>query len=364
MSTSTVGYFNPNDYPLQVVISEHNLTLHLQPKQWVVDRTGKLVNDPILDRYVGKGRLSRASDPAKALDVVILQPVNKQPPPGALPNTYQHPVYAATGFVRDGNNQMIAVQATPTAPQPAVPPPVSYNPVKAMTVEEARRLRLIKPVKNVPEEAGVADTAGQPLSGDKTPSIQYAHDLVREKAAAPAQPQAIVAQPMTEAQAALVNNLHTATALDPESPEFANQAMNQAAKALQGQPAPTVVPPPPPPPTSAVLEKLTKPLSPPPIPTNPVPTVMTPAEFPDPVLTPEPTSPPNLVVEEELAPAHPPVEPPQKAPAVPSTAPVQSGTTCPLCPGQTFSSPGYLLRHINRKHPDRVETLMKQCGLV
>jgi hypothetical protein len=169
---------------------------------------------------------------------------------------------------------------------------------------------------------------------------------------------------MTESQAALVQNLHTATALDPESPNFANEAMVQAAKSLQGAPTPAVVPPPPPPPTSPVLEKLTRTLTPPPIPANPVPTVMTPAEFPDPVLTPEPASPPNLIVEEELDPVKPAAEPPPQAPAVHSDAPVQSGTTCPLCPGQTFSSPGYLLRHINRKHPDRVETLMKQCGLV
>ena len=33
LKTNVVGYFNPNDYPMQIVVAEHNLTIQLQPKQ-------------------------------------------------------------------------------------------------------------------------------------------------------------------------------------------------------------------------------------------------------------------------------------------------------------------------------------------
>jgi hypothetical protein len=88
---------------------------------------------------------------------------------------------------------------------------------------------------------------------------------------------------------------------------------------------------------------------------------MTPAELPEPVLTPEPLPAPSmLVVEDDLG-------KPEMKPAasveVPKSVPVES-PKCPLCPDQDFSAPGYLVRHINRKHPDRADALLKQLGLV
>jgi len=360
-NTNVVGYFNPNDYPMQIVIAEHNLTLQLKSKQWVVDRGGRIVNDPILDKYVGKGRLSRASDKAKLVEVVRLQAINRQVPPGQVPANYQHPVYQATGFVRDANGQMVAVQATSTAPQPTVPPPVSYNPVKAMSVEQARKLHLIRPVRQVSEDDGVPDTAGiAPIPGDRTPEIKYAVDTVREP-----KTQAVVAQPVTAEQSTLIEAMKTATTLDPESASFADDAAKLAVKASVASLIPQVVVPPPPPPSSeGLLTKLTKPFrasppTPPPIPTNPEPTEMIPIELPDPVLTPELTPMPALVVEEELGATATPA-----TAAVPVQGTVKPVTECPLCAGQSFSSSGYLVRHINRKHADRAETLLKQLGLV
>lgn len=359
-TTNVVGYFNPNDYPMQIVVAEHNLTLHLNPKQWIVGRSGAIVNDPILDKYVGKGRLSRASDKAKTVPLVRLEPLNKATPTGQVPANYQHPVFAATGFVRDANNQMQPVAMTPTAPQPTVPPPVSYNPVKAMTVEQARKLRLIKPTRQVDEDAGVPDTAGAPLPGDKLPPIKYAVDTTKE-----ALPATVIAAPMTAEQAALVETMKTAQTLDPEAPDFADKAVRIAAANPTAQPA--AVAPPPPPSSTGLFDKLTKPFQratiPPPLPTNPEPTVMTAAELPDPVLgqppTPAPAA-PALVVEDDLGHV---AEAPKAPVETPKTAPVET-PKCPLCPEQVFSAPGYLVRHINRKHPDRAEALLRQVGLV
>jgi hypothetical protein len=363
-TTTVVGYFNSNDYSMQLVISEHNLTLHLKPKQWVADRDGHIVNDPILDNYVGKGRLSRASDQTKQSPIVRLTTLNHVTPAGQAPTQYQHPVYQATGFVKDANGQMVAVRPQDTAPQPTVPPPASYNPVKAMSVEQARKLRLIRPTKNVPEDFGVTDNAGIPVSG--APEIKYAHDTTTEVPVP-----AVVAQPLTPEQAALVNNMQEAQKLNPESPTFVEEAAKQALQ-RQAQPAltppPAAVLPPPPPSSAALLSKLTKsvpPPIPPPIPAQPEPTVMTMNELPDPVLTPEappaPAPQPTLVVEEELGQ---PAAPAKATVVVPQEGTPKAVVKCPLCPNtKPFSTTGYLIRHINGKHGDRAPALLAQLGL-
>ena len=360
-TTNVIGYFNPNDYPMQIVVAEHNTTLHLNPKKWVTGRDGvSIINDPILDNYVGKGRLARASDKTKTVPVIRLRGVNATTPDGQTPNIYQHPVYSATGFVRDANGQMSAVMATPTAPQPTVPPPVSYNPVRAMSVEQARKLRLIKPTKQVSEDDGIPDTAGlSPIPGDRTPEIKYAVDTIRD-----AKPAIVVAAPLTGDQASIIERMNTAQTLDPESSDYADKAAAIAVAKAGVQPVRQTAPPPPPS-SSPLLEQLTKPHTnaavPPPFPTTPEPTVMTPAELPEPVLTPEPLpSPATLVVEDDLG--KPEIKPAASV-AVPKSVPVES-PKCPLCPDQDFSSPGYLVRHINRKHPERADALLKQLGLV
>jgi hypothetical protein len=363
-TTNVVGYFNPNNYPMQIVVAEHNVTLHLKSKEWVFDRDHRRVNDPILDKYVGKGRLSRASDQAQKVPVVRLKAVNRpQTVPNEAPANYQHPVFAATGFVRDANGQTAAVRPAPTAPLPTVPPPVSYNPVQAMSVEQARKLRLIKPTRQVSEDYGVPDNAGIPVSGDKIPAIKYAHDTTRE-----VQAPTVVAQPMTAEQAALVHTMQEAQALDPESSNFADAAAAAAVRAAAVQPTSAVIPPPPPPPSNELLKSLTKPapVLPPPLPAFPEPTMMTPTELPEPDLTSETPAPvpvpapSSLVVEEEIGQSATPV-----GVVAPAEGAVKLPTVCPLCAGkEPFSTPGYLVRHINNKHADRAPVLLKQLGLV
>src|SRR5258708_26647552 len=70
--TTVLGYFNPNDYPLQIPLRDLNIVLQLQPKDYVVDRSGPRVNDPRLDAYVGEGKLARAND-QRQQDVIFLR---------------------------------------------------------------------------------------------------------------------------------------------------------------------------------------------------------------------------------------------------------------------------------------------------
>ena len=367
LKTNVVGYFNPNDYPMQIVVAEHNLTIQLQPKQYIVDRAGRLVNDPILDKYVGKGRLSRAINQKQQTEVVKLVGVNHVAPSGQPATQFSHPVYSATGFIRDQNGQMSPVMATNTAPMPTVQPPVSYNPVKAMSVEDAKRLKLIKPTRPIKEDCGADDSTGAPLPGDRTPVIQYQTDTVREKTQP--LPEAL-AQPVTTAQAQLVQGLQMAQRIDPENPRVLDQ-VGQAVRNLPVNTMPEVmVQPSAPPPTPMDLLKK----APPPIPVNPAPTVMiTNAPLPEPEIG------DGLVVEEEIATTFDSVSadnvptaptrvavPPPPAEEVDEAGPATNAGTmkCPLCPSKDFNHPGYLKRHINNKHAAQATHLLQQVGLL
>ena len=58
--TNVKGYFNPNPYKVNVSISElGGMSVQLDPMQFILDRsTGRKINDPILDKYVGHKMLS------------------------------------------------------------------------------------------------------------------------------------------------------------------------------------------------------------------------------------------------------------------------------------------------------------------
>jgi hypothetical protein len=367
LTTSVVGYFNPNDYPMQIVVAEHNLTIQLQPKQYIVDRAGRLVNDPTLDRYVGKGRLSRATNPKQKVAVVKLISVNHVAPTGQPATQFTHPVYEARGFMRDANGQMVPVMAAPTAPVPTVAPPASYNPVKAMSVAEAKRLRLIKPTRQVREDYGVEDTNGAPIPGEKIPFIQCQTDTAKGQTGA--LPEAL-AKPLTAAQAQLAQGMQISQGINPESP----QVLDQVAQAVKNMPLGTqqeaMVQPTPPPPTPMGLLKSI----PPPIPTNPAPSIII-----QNTALPEPQLGDELIAEEEISPASeassvpaiptasvplPVMEDADAAPTGDEANPADPLLKCPLCPGKDFHHPGYLKRHINTKHQAQAEQLLQKAGLL
>lgn len=362
--TNVIGYFNPNDYPLQLVLSEFNVTLQLPPKSYVVDRGGRLVNDPYLDAYVGKGRLSRASDPKQQVEITLLRPVN-DPTPAPTPAPHQHSVSQASRFDTK-NGVVVPVQAVSTAPMPPTPPPQSYNPVRGMTVEQAKAMRLIKPTRPVPEDFGADESTGAPKAGQEIPTIRYATDTVRGRKPAPLP--AELAQPATPQQAAIVASLERAAATNPDDPNLLSGVARAAvAETLTPTAMPTLPPPqlteaapPPPPPVAPIPARVTAP----PIPVNPTPSQFT--QLPPPVLEEAPQG--GLVVEDELPGVGevPPVsateeiteadrvEAAQRVPPPPS----DESFVCGACKSTPFASKGLLLRHVRRFHKELETELM------
>jgi hypothetical protein len=59
VTTNVKGYFNPNPYRINVSISEPGIFVQLNPMEFILERgTGRKINDPILDKYVGYKMLS------------------------------------------------------------------------------------------------------------------------------------------------------------------------------------------------------------------------------------------------------------------------------------------------------------------
>jgi len=369
-STTTVGYFNSNDFPMQLLVSEHNLTINLKPKEWIFDRSTppRLVTDPILDGYVGKGKLSRASNPAKEAPIVCLTSVNAPPTPGQPAPVYTHAVTTAKSFVKDpATGQVRPVMAAPSTPVPTTAPPVSYNPVKGFSMAEARRLKLIRPTKAIAEDFGATETAsGAPRPGEQIPTIEYATDTTR-----PQPGSEVVAAPITADQHGVMEAMTKGVAtVSPDAEDVV--AATIAAVRNNPQSAVAVQQPPPLPAVSEAAARLLNPQKAsaiPPIPTNPTPTEII-AEGPDPAA---------MIVEEEIAGAVAPAPvapvaakkkaaalvpvPPvnEAAVAVTTAAPVaERRFQCPKCGTKPFNAPKYFKRHVNQYHPDEAAALVAQ----
>ena len=351
--TSVIGYFNPNDYPIKLDISAHNMVIMLEPKKYIIDRTGHMVNDPLLDSYVGKGRLSRASDPKQQVDIVFLRPVNPTPTPGQPGTAYTHAVSQATGFqVRDGRVQPVGMQPTAVAPA-QVPPPASYNPVRGMSIEEAKKLKLIRPTKPVPEDYGAEEGTGAPRSGQEIPEIKYATDT-GPRGRKPRPLPAELAQPATPAQAATIAALERAASANPDEVPIRPASgvapiVIPATGPIPGLPKPQLTE------TAAAPTRTA-----PPIPANPQPTQMMVAALPPPPVEEEG----GLVVDEEL-----PTDPTVVIESdLPTTASITAddatgGITCPKCDGHApFKNLGLYKRHIRRYHPTEESVLLAPFG--
>jgi len=136
-------------------------------------------------------------------------------------------------------------QRTPVMPKPMkMPEPeaASFNPVHGMTLEQAKKMRLVKPTRIVPEDYGAAESDGSPQHGGGIPEIKYATDTVRSKPTA--LPKELTQIPenakLSPAQIALAKNLAETAAAVPVStgadePGFGNPVVETAA-AMRAQP--------------------------------------------------------------------------------------------------------------------------------
>ena len=219
--TNISGYFNSNPWPLILWVSELNLQIQVAaapPNRFVQDDRGNRINDPILDKYCGQKMLQRevSQEPVPIL-------LFTRNPAAAKSDERKSPVSSVKAFARDSQGRTVAVPNDVPETIPAVPL-VSTNPVRGLTIEQARKAGLARPTKLVPEDFGAPETAGAPTRGQIIPTIEYAQDLgpravkalkLNEELTRPLA--SVASQP---ARQAVLRALHEGVGYDPDSPDL------------------------------------------------------------------------------------------------------------------------------------------------
>ena len=184
--TFTVGYFNPNTWPIYIEVSEVNVKCELKPGQYIRDRQGNYINDPVFEDYVQPKGLSRAMGQQQVQVRYVPRVVKTTRPPNS--------VTQATGFVRDSSGQVVPVYASQGQPPAEVP--ANKIPIVGMTVAKARELGLIGKPRLLPEDYGVTDNTGAPSPSKDLPSMKYSLESPpRIRTAAPLTPELMMADP-------------------------------------------------------------------------------------------------------------------------------------------------------------------------
>ncbi len=170
-TTNVKGYFNPNSWPIFIEVSECNLKLELKPQEFIRDRKGNPINDPIFDNYVRPKGLSKEQSKVKV-------PINYVPRVVLGENKNAHSVSSATRFEKDGiSGRMVPVYEQQAAPVAA--PSVSRIPHQGMSMDEARKRGFVGKPLIVPEDYGVPDKAGAPVNPSQIPRIKYSMESNR-----------------------------------------------------------------------------------------------------------------------------------------------------------------------------------------
>lgn len=231
--TRVVGYFNPNPWPIHIMISElGGMSVVLQQRgHYVLTSDGKKINDPVLEKHVGPNGLAKEMSPS---DV----PINFIPRPTPASSRNSSPVMEASAFVKGPNGQVMPVLKQAAAEVTAADAmPMNGVPVVGMTRAMAEQLRLIKPTRAI-QESNVTDTDGAPVSGEAVPQIEYAEDMTpgevrRLKASTPEvkAPQAAPSRaPVTRAPVRIAQPVQPVQEISPLHPELtAAESPEQAA---------------------------------------------------------------------------------------------------------------------------------------
>ena len=323
-STEIAGYFNPNSWPVQVAISELNLTVTLQPMEFILDRAGRRINDPLLNRFVGPKMLSveKSAQPVPVLRIPTV--------PLPKPDPHRH-------SVRQGvKNEKGKWQ--PAAPRPVDEPalpvvttqPSSLASIKGMSIEEAKRRGYIGKQRILPEDYGLEESAGTPIRGERMPSIKHSF----EAPAPMARPGALPRELVEEAQNnPLVQSMQqVAATTSPESvPKLNRTAVLAQVKAQQGAEG-----------VRQLKAELAR--------TAPAKTV---AALPEPQL--DSASPIMGGIPAALPP--PQLDGPSELAVAETVASEPTERVCPAC-NKTFTYPSYLKRHIKRAHTTDAEALL------
>jgi hypothetical protein len=219
--TKVVGYFNPNSWSIYFEVSELNLRCELKPNQYITDRAGHYINDPVFEDYVQPKGLSRATG-TQDLPFNYVPRVVKSARP-------IHAVTQASGFVRTADGSVMPTYTTPP-PTVAVETPANKAPILGMSMTKARELGLVGKPRLVPEDYGVADSSGAPDSSAKIPDIRYSIESnPKVRTAAPLTPELMEADARLSPQEAA----HRAV-LQQSLNQVANQPMDEFNPAAVG----------------------------------------------------------------------------------------------------------------------------------
>ena len=196
-TTKICGYFNGNKWPIQLVISRFNLTLYLQPGDYILAKNGQAeqpadttayafneglwhrkINDPFFEAYASTKQLKRELVDKPVSIVVVPLPDARELVPATACDGQSVRVVTEWRKDKKGNRQ-------PVMPQPRVLPPQSVNKssVIPMSVDEARKRGLIGRPRIVSEDYGITDTDGTPPSSP--PKIRYSMESTVNRSVSP-----------------------------------------------------------------------------------------------------------------------------------------------------------------------------------
>lgn len=351
--THTCGYYNGERWPIQLVISKFNITLTLKAGEYILDRSGRKINDPYFDLFVQNKQLRR-EESDKPVPLITVPVVTV-----ATPMTTQqaNPVRAVTQWMRDkkGVRQPVLTQPEPPPPQPLPEAVVATasDSVRPMTMEEARRAGFVRRVREVPEEYGANDTTGLPPAN--IPRMKVAIDPSMNKAATPLPKEMLrlpANDPNRQARSQIVAGLAQsakAPPADTSSSPFGNAGVVNSSPLMAGVPAqiqeseaPTDVEPSEPEPLSEQEPELQVELQ----------------EQQPVVALPEPDLQELEEMEAQDPPPPLPVAPKLTQPKVPLKPLTPANKfTCIAC-GAPFKFRSQLLNHAKAKHADRLNAIM------
>lgn len=329
--TKISGYYNGNRWPVQLVISKYNLTLTLEAGKYILDRKGRKINDPFFESFANLKQLHRELSDT-LVPVIAIPEITPNTPPSQQAN----PVRAVSSWTRDPRG--VRTPVINELPAPVQPPQQALHPavlasatesVRPMSMDEARRLGLVRKIREVPEDYGVNDTPGSPPDSRTIPPIKYSVDPSINKPPPPLHRELLTLpkdDPNRQVRSQLVSQLSKPVPINETNP-FSNTVVVNAAHnspIVAGDPEPEPEP-------EIVDSQDADALS----------------DLPEPELEEAPPAPTSPTVQVRSAPAAPPMR--QLTPS--------NQFVCTAC-GAPHKFRSQLVNHAKTKHPGRVNGIM------
>lgn len=267
MQTNVVGFFNPNTWKVCLHSSKLGLNnIIIEPSKYVVDAEGNKINDPRLEGFVGPNMLAKqisdAPVPVREIVLASQRPAGMGSPgfssSAKVPDYLRPPsITQAVKTSVDRAARAPAPAPKSTARQASVPPrtpptatvttvaeAATHNPVRGMSMADARKLGLVaKTFTPAPE--GIPDDPNQEVA-KTAPQIGFARDGGPARTAVPPA-QAI---PIVPVKGGIAESMAESQAVDPDAPDAVSEVLRTEVREETTVPEPTTPLPTTPVPTS------------------------------------------------------------------------------------------------------------------